>query len=152
MIVYRLTKGNYRNEISGVGAERFGGRWNNKGIRIIYTGESRALCTTEIAVHTPLGNVPENYYLQTIQLPKTEIQKISATDLAENWRNFPHTISTKGIGDEFVKKGKLLVLKVPSAVVQDEFNYLINPAHELFTKVRLIAVETFKFDSRLFIR
>ncbi|MFT6477440.1 MAG: RES domain-containing protein [Spirosomataceae bacterium] len=150
MIVYRLTKGKYKNEISGIGAELYGGRWNNKGTRIIYTGESRALCTTEIAVHTPLGIIPHNYYVQTIKLPVVEILEIEADELTDNWRSFPHNLSTKKTGDEFIKNDKYLLLKVPSAVIQDEYNYLINPFHSEYSKVELIKVEKFQFDKRLF--
>jgi len=150
MIVFRLTKGLYKDELSGKGAEINGGRWNNKGREVIYTAESRALCTTEIAVHTPLGIVPSNYYLQSIKLPKAKIIEITINELEKDWRNFPHEISTKLIGDQFIAKNKYLILKVPSAVVQDEHNYLINPLHQEYAKVKLIKVEKFEFDKRLF--
>ena len=61
MIVYRLCKSIYKKDLSGKGAEIAGGRWNSKGYAILYTSESRSLCTAEIAVHTPLGNVPADY-------------------------------------------------------------------------------------------
>lgn len=150
MIVYRLTKGQYKNEISGIGAELYGGRWNSKGTRMIYTGESRALCTTEIAVHTPLGIVPQDYYLQTIELPTVPILKIDHNSLETNWRDFPHNLSTKSKGDEFIKSGEYLISQVPSAVIQDEYNYLINPFHPDYSKVELVQVEEFRFDKRLF--
>lgn len=150
MIVYRLTKEKYKEELSGKGAEINGGRWNNKGRQVIYTGESRALCTTEIAVHTPLGIVPQDYFLQSIKLPNIKILELSVNELSKNWRNFPHEVSTKVIGDKFIDEEKWLIMKVPSAVIQEEFNYLINPSHKQFKKVQLLKVERFKFDKRLF--
>jgi len=150
MIVYRLTKAKYKNQLSGIGAELNGGRWNNKGIRIIYTSESRALCTSEIAVHTPLGIIPSNYFLQTINIPKCRIIKIEVNQLEKKWNRFPHVKSTKTIGDQFVIRNKFLLLKVPSAVIQDEYNYLINPFHDKFKRVKIEKIEEFKFDSRLF--
>ncbi|MEA3445495.1 MAG: RES family NAD+ phosphorylase, partial [Bacteroidota bacterium] len=63
MIVYSLAKQKYCTDLSGTGAEKAGGRWNNKGIKILYTSDSRALCTAEIAVHTSFSNIPKNYYL-----------------------------------------------------------------------------------------
>lgn len=152
MIVFRLTKGKYKNKISGKGAELNGGRWNNKGTSIIYTGENRALCTTEIAVHVPLGIVPKNYFLQTIKIPSTKISKIEISKLHKNWNQNPPIPDTRNIGDIFVKENKNLVIKVPSAVVQDEYNYLINPDHKDFNKIQLLKVEVFKFDKRLFKR
>jgi len=150
MILYRLTKKPYKNELSGKGAELYGGRWNSKGYKLIYTGESRALCTIEIAVHVPLGITPKNYYLQSIKIPKVKVIEISLDELDENWRNFPHEISTKWIGDRFVDENKFLLLKVPSAVIHDEYNYLINPKHKQFSNVELVKLEEFKFNQRLF--
>jgi len=150
MIVYRLTKGKYKNEISGMGAEINGGRWNYKGRSLVYTSESRALCTTEIAVHIPLGIIPFDYYLQTIEIPNSSITTINLKSLKRNWKNFPHNKSTKIIGDNFIEENKFLTLKTPSAVIQDEYNFLINPNHKNFKKVKLIKSEEFKFDKRLF--
>jgi len=150
MIVFRLTKGKYKNELSGKGAEIHGGRWNNKGRSLIYTGESRALCMTEIAVHTPLGIVPKDYFLQSIKVPNLKMLEITYSALEKNWHNFPHEISTKLLGDKFIQENKYLIMKVPSAVIQDEYNYLINPNHKKYSKVKLVKVEEFKFDKRLF--
>lgn len=153
MIVYRLSKGKYKNDLSGKGAELAGGRWNSKGVPILYTSESRALCTAEIAVHSPLGTIPSNYWIITVEFPDTvEISEIGPTALPQDWDAAPHTNLTQLIGDKFVSEGKNLVLKVPSAVVQGDFNYLINPAHSLFPLVRIVDSEIFEFDKRLFTR
>jgi len=152
MIVYRLTKEKYKDQLSGIGAEKNGGRWNNKGRSIIYTAESRALCTTEIAVHTPLGILPMDYYLQSIEIPDLKMLEVSKSKLDPSWNNFPHEVSTKAVGDQFIEENKFLVIKVPSAVIQDEFNYLINPSHKSFAKVKLTKVERFQFDKRLFLK
>lgn len=152
MIVYRLTKAKYKDQLSGLGAQLYGGRWNSKGISVIYTGESRALCTTEIAVHTPLGIVPKDYFLQSIEIPMCEVLTIEYQQLPEHWNNYPHTMDTKSYGDQFVIENEYLVLKVPSAVIEDEHNYLINPQHSLSAKVKLLDCKAFMFDSRLFIK
>lgn len=150
MIVFRLSKKAYKNKLSGRGAEIHGGRWNNKGTSIIYTSESRALCTTEIAVHVPLGIIPKDYFLQTIKLPKTKILEFKTNGLPSKWNSNPPIPQTKKIGDQFVKDNEFLVLKIPSAVIQDEYNYLINPNHQWFQKIELINIVEFKFDKRLF--
>ena len=153
MIVFRLSKSKFANDLSGKGAEKSGGRWNSKGTALVYTSESRALCTTEIAVHTPLGNLPLDYMLISIEIPdNVHIQEIISLDLPENWKSFPNLHSTQAIGDRFVAEGIFSVLKVPSAVVQDEFNYLINPAHTLSSSIKIKVIEPFNFDERLFIR
>lgn len=151
MIVFRLSKAAYSNDLSGKGAEKYGGRWNSKGVPAIYTCNSRALCVTEIAVHTPLGNTPLNYKIITIEIPEsTKLRELSSKELPVDWNLLPHSHSTQELGDTFLNEGKQLVLKVPSAVVQGEFNYLINPKHKDFRKVKIKSSEAFNFDGRLF--
>lgn len=153
MIVFRLSKSKFASDLSGKGAEKSGGRWNNKGTALVYTSASRALCTTEIAVHTPLGNLPLDYKLISIEIPDAiKIRKIDTLALPANWKSFPHSHSTREIGDKFVSEGIFAVLQVPSVVVQDEFNFLINPAHADFHNIHILAVEPFDFDERLFIK
>lgn len=153
MIVFRLSKSVYANDLSGRGAEIAGGRWNSKGTGMVYTSESRALCTTEIAVHTPLGILPLDYVIIAIEIPKTlTVGEITAKELPEDWKSLPHSHSTQQLGDAFVKAHKYAVLKVPSAVVQGEFNYLLNPLHRDFKKIKVKLIEPFDFDERLFIK
>lgn len=151
MKVFRLSKKKYCNDLSGKGAEKTGGRWNSKGTAILYTCESRALCTAEIAVHIPMGIIPENYYLSIIEIPDSvKITQISIDKLPDDWITFPHSHSTQLIGDKFIEKKNSLILKVPSAVVSGDFNFLINPDHPEFKHVKLISTESFEFDKRLF--
>ena len=151
MKIFRLAKKKYADDLSGIGAELTSGRWNNKGTRIIYTSDSRALCTAEIAVHMPVGLIPKDYYLITLEIPDNiSIKQIDSKLLAKNWMNFPYSNITQDIGKNFISKGDFLIIKVPSAVVQGDYNYLINPNHREFGKVRLICKERFNFDERLF--
>lgn len=151
MIVFRLSKSKFANDLSGKGAEKGGGRWNSKGTALVYTSASRALCTAEIAVHTPLGNLPLDYKLITIEIQDNiQIQELASEDLPADWKSIPHAHGTREIGDKFVSEGISAVLKVPSVVVQDEFNYLINPAHPDSHKITIKAIEPFNFDERLF--
>ena len=152
MKIFRLSKQKYSDDLSGIGAELTGGRWNNKGTRMLYTSDSRALCTAEIAVHVPMGLIPKDYYLITIEVPDTiSLKKIDSKSLPKNWINFPYSSTTQNIGEDFIANGKYLILKVPSAVVQGDFNFLINPSHKEFEKVKVICKEKFNFDERLFV-
>lgn len=151
MIVFRLSKLSYINDLSGYGAEKAGGRWNSKGIPVLYTSASRALAVVEIAVHVPFGIIPTNYYVATIELPDNAgILKINMTDLPTNWNTNPFIKATQKIGDDFIKKNEHLILQVPSATVVGDYNYLVNPRHPDFNKVQLKTKEAFVFDSRLF--
>lgn len=153
MILYRLSREKYTKDLSGKGAEIVGGRWNSKGIAILYTGQNRALCTTELAVHIPFGIVPVDYCMVTIEIPENStIEIVDIDDLPKEWREFPHNQLTKIIGDNFIQRNESIALKVPSAVVQGEYNYLINPRHIDFDKVKIIKIEKFNFDQRLFKR
>lgn len=152
MIVYRLSKSKYSNDLSGRGAEQAGGRWNSKGLPMLYTSASRALCTTEVAVHVPLGVVPLDYVMVEIEIPDKLIQIVDLIFLPNNWKEFPHTEYTKKIGNEFLKNFQNLTLKVPSAVVNGDFNYLINPLHKDFSKLKINKIEPFEFDRRLFVK
>lgn len=151
MIVYRLIKEKYKNDLSGKGAEKAGARWNSKGHPMLYTSESRSLCTAEVAVHTPLGNIPLNYFLIVIEIPESiDLFELKNSDLPKDWKALPHSNSTQLIGDKFLEEEKYLVMKVPSVVVQGDYNYLINPGHILFSKIKIRKSEPFEFDERLF--
>jgi RES domain-containing protein len=153
MIVYRLSKQAYINDLSGYGAEKTGGRWNSKGIPVLYTAASRALAMVEIAVHVPLGIIPVDYYIAVIETPdKASIPRVEVADLPANWNKNPFTKTTQLIGDDFIKSNKHLMVQVPSATVPGDFNYLINPRHPDFKNVRIKSVDTFEFDLRLFKR
>jgi RES domain-containing protein len=151
MIVYRLSAGKFKNDLSGKGAELAGGRWNSKGVAMLYTSSSVALCLCELAVHIPFGIVPKDYHLLTIEFPDNlAVAELKWKDLPKDWRSVPHSQSTQNIGDKFIAEGKGLVLKVPSAIVPADFNFLFNPAHKDFSKVKIRSAELFEFDSRIF--
>lgn len=153
MIVYRLSKSLFSNNLTGKGAEKTGGRWNSKGTALLYTGESRALCTAEAAVHIPLGSIPEDYVMISIEIPDgLPVEEILKENLEMGWNSFPHSHTTQKLGDEFVSRNQALVLKVPSAVVQGDYNYLLNPAHSDFNRVKVVEIVPFSFDQRLFRR
>ena len=153
MIVYRLAKSKYSSDLSGRGAEKTGGRWNSKGLAMLYTSESRALCTAEIAVHIPLGIMPKDFELISVEIPDSiEIFELSVSDLPEDWNSIPHSGKTQELGDKFVRENKHVVMKVPSVVVQGDFNYLINSNHENAKNVKIIKLESFVFDQRMFLR
>src|SRR5665213_2597706 len=104
MIVYRLCKKEYVNDLSGYGAEMNSGRWNGKGTPALYTSGSRALAVLEVAVHVPFGIMPANYYMVTIEAPKgSGIIKIEVADLPVDWNRNPFPRSTQYIGDDFLK-------------------------------------------------
>lgn len=153
MLVFRLSKAKYKDQLSGYGASLHGQRWNSKGTEVIYTAESRALACSEVAVHLPLGILPDDYYMVEIEIPDgLPVEKINEKTLPEGWNALPALPASRNIGDELVSKNKLLALGVPSAVIKGDFNYILNPRHISFNQVRIIDAYPFPFDRRLFIK
>ena len=151
MIVYRIARGKYKEDLSGTGAEIHGGRWNNKGTKLVYTSSSIALAMAEVAVNVPFGILPVGYFLVTIQIPDLKMGEVNAEDLKGiAWNSHPPSYKTQEIGDKFVTSNANLVLKVPSVVAPGDFNFLINPAHKEFSKVKITNSRPFNFDPRLF--
>jgi|SRR5690606_32439670 len=151
MRVFRLSKKKYSKDLSGKGASKSGNRWNSKGTEIIYSAESRALAMAEVAVHLTLATLPSDYVMIEIDIPDdVQIKELELKDLPDNWNNHPPNISTQKIGDEFIASIDVCVLKVPSAVVQGDYNYLINPYHKQFKTIKIFEVKDFPFDKRIF--
>lgn len=151
MRVFRLIRKKYGIELSGKGAALSGNRWNSKGTELIYCADSRALAMAEVAVHLSLSILPKDYVMVEIDIPsEISIATLSKEDLPAHWSSFPHLLDTQQIGDAFVAERKNCVLKVPSAVVPGDFNFLINPYHPDFSAIRIVSQEDFPFDSRLF--
>ena len=94
--------------------------------------------------------IPENYVLVTIEIPDELVKVLEINSLPDPWRNYPHSRLTQEIEDKFLSNNEFLVLKVPSAVVPQESNLLINPNHKDFNRIKLLAVEPYTFDERLF--
>lgn len=150
MIVYRICAQEFSTDLSGLGAMRYGGRWNTKGNPVLYTSSSCALATVEYAVHLRLGNSRDDFRLVSIEIPEGSVfRQINYENLDINWKNFPFHFSTQRIGNDWLKSKESLVLKVPSVIVPREFNCLVNPQHEDFYAVKIVGNEPFVFDKRL---
>lgn len=149
MIVYRISNEPYKSDISGNGAALYGSRWNSAGRRVLYTSEYISLCILESLVHLNLDFIPDNQYLLHISIPELKNEKsIAHNRMKKDWRE--NLEYTRWIGDQFVMAHESLVLKVPSAIVEQEHNFLLNPLHSEFKKVKIINAELLQLDKRLF--
>lgn len=148
MIIYRLAVQQFADDLSGSGAKLMGGRWNVPGLPVLYTTENISLAALEILVNAERQYIPPTYQLLKLLLPDTvEISSISKDKLKKQWKDdFEYT---QWIGSEFLKQNKNLVMKVPSAVVDEEHNFLFNPGHSDFKKLKIVATSHFQFDKRL---
>ncbi|MGL5111021.1 MAG: RES family NAD+ phosphorylase, partial [Flavobacterium sp.] len=136
---------------SGKGAAMCGARWNSKGTEIIYTAQSRALAMAEVAVHLSVATLPSDFVMLTLHIPDTmTISEIKVLDLQSDWNVFPSSFQTAGIGDRFIQQNDFAILKVPSAVVKGDYNFLIHPLHPDFKQIKIIEQVDFPFDKRIF--
>ena len=151
MIVYRLTRAKYKDELSGYGASIDGQRWNSKGTEVVYTAQTRALANSEVAVHIALGILPKDYFMVEIEIPDSiSIDILSESKLPLGWDYLPNLPGSQLIGDMLVNENKFAVIKVPSVVVRGEYNFILNPKHNDFKKIKIINTEPFPFDPRYF--
>jgi RES domain-containing protein len=149
MLVYRIGKTKFANDITGEGARLNGGRWNNKGTACIYTAESRALAVLEYTVNVNVDDIPRALCITTFEIPDTGIYELKDADLPGNWRDMPAPSSTKDLGTNLLNTAATLIIKVPSTVITEEFNYLINPAHMDSKDIKIIDVKDFVYDVRI---
>lgn len=125
-------------------------RWNSKDTKVIYTAESKALGCLENVVHRNSRGLQKNFRQMNIEIPdQIKIDEIKIIDLKIDWKEFMRMSYTQSIGDLWIKESKTSVLKVPSAIVPGDSNFLLNPGHEDFKKIKLLKTLPFQFDSRI---
>jgi RES domain-containing protein len=145
--VWRITKQKHaKSAFTGEGAKLYGGRWNNPGKLVVYTAESRALALAEILVHLESAGVVSKYVVIQVEIDEPYLVHLDLRDLPKNWRAEPAPKRLQTRGDEWLDSGKAAVLRVPSAIVGGEFNYLLNPLHPDFSKLRIHGPERFSID------
>lgn len=127
-------------DLSGEGARRWGGRWNSPGVPMVYLAEHPALAVLEVRVHLdlPPDLLPEDYVLMRVALP----EDFEAATLPDDPR---------GVGDAWARAGRSAVLRVPSVLVPEATNLLLNPAHPRAAEARVESVAAFRFDQRLWL-
>ena len=149
MILYRISRCTYANDLNGTGARLFGGRWNSIGKQATYLASSCSLAMLEVLVHLQPLMIPDDYCLVEVEVSDKHVLTIATDILPDNWTDICPPQILARIGDDFLKKQEYFMLKVPSAIVPAEYNYLLNPLHPDMKKVKIIKKEPFDFDSRL---
>lgn len=149
MIVYRFAHRKFANDLSGTGARLKGGRWNPPGLPVIYTSESISLALLEVLANALTLDQLQMIRLMEIDIPNTiDYQDIKLQSLKKDWyHDFDYT---QWMGQEILKTKKTMSFRCPSAIVQREHNFLINPLHPDFKKTKLVSSADFHFDERLF--
>jgi RES domain-containing protein len=146
MLIYRIVKEEYSKELKASGNAA---RWNKKGTYAIYTAESKSLACLENLVHRSGEGNNALYKVMVIKVPDNlKIESIDPINLKKGWQKIEHYNYCQNIGTTWLLSFKTAVLKVPSAIIKNEFNYMLNPNCNDFKKIKLVGVEDFIFDSR----
>ncbi|MBX3734204.1 MAG: RES family NAD+ phosphorylase [Verrucomicrobiae bacterium] len=148
---FRLTKTKHvSTAFDGEGARLYGGRWNSIGTRMVYVAGSRSLATLEILVHVEdISTIEGQYSIIQVSFANEHVKRIDESDLPDGWSSPEPLAFTQMFGDEWIKKNESVILSVPSAVTNEERNFLINPAHPEFSALSIGTAVPYRFDSRL---
>ena len=147
---WRIVKSSYAAQaFDGEGARVLGGRWNSPGHRVVYTSQSAALATLEILVHLGPSSALASWVLIACRIPEGVVRVAERASLPKHWRRFPAPHELQRIGNEWITSGASAVLEVPSAIIESEHNYLLNPEHKDFRKIEIQKPVPFSFDVRL---
>jgi RES domain-containing protein len=138
-----------RAAFDGEGARLHGGRWNSPGTALVYTAESQALAALELLVHLQSSQLLLSYSAVPASFDAESVEVLDPGRLPRGWRRYPASPALQQLGDRWAAELRSAVLQVPSAVVPDERNFLLNPAHPDFKKIRIGPPAPFEYDARL---
>lgn len=148
VVAWRIVKAKYASSaFDGRGALRDGGRWTSPGFAVVYTAQTISLAALEVLVHVEEEEILAAFRVIECRIPRRLVRTIHA--LPALWRRDPPPAANRLIGDSWAREKESAVLEVPSVVVPSESNYLINPAHRDFKRIRIGKPERFTFDPRL---
>ena len=147
---WRIVKQHYAaTAFDGEGARLFGGRWNSPGVAVVYVASSRSLAALEMAVHVDRSTLLSSFVLIPCEFEERFVTALPLQVLPADWRRDPPSPTLAEIGDAWARTARSAVLEIPSAVIDAEKNYLLNPAHPDFARIRVGGAEKFEFDPRL---
>ena len=147
MEVFRICLTKYSLELAASGRAA---RWNPNDVEMIYSASSRSLACLENVVHRNQMGLNQSFKVMTVQIPDDIcILHIDQKKLPPNWTEFHNIPITQQLGEDWIKESKSAVLKVPSSIINAEYNYLINPMHPDFKVIKLVKSDFFVFDRRI---
>jgi RES domain-containing protein len=148
--LWRVVKSKHAaTAFDGKAAQRFGGRWNSRGHRAVYASGTKSLAVLEVLVHLDVGRPLPRLVAFTFAVDATLIDRLAAAQLPRQWRTSRGLLATQQIGDQWLASGRALALAVPSTIVPEELNYVLNPAHPAFARLRFGPSIPFLLDPRL---
>jgi RES domain-containing protein len=151
IVAWRLVKWQHRRSaFDGEGARLVGGRWNLPGSTVVYASGSLALAALETFVHLGRAATELKFSAIRIEIPEdVSVERITPKDLPARWRSEPPLQETMRMGTKWVQESRSAVLRVPSVIIPQEINLVLNPKHKEFGRLTIAPPESFTFDSRL---
>jgi RES domain-containing protein len=149
MIVYRISSRKYANDLTGEGARLHGGRWNHKLTPCLYAAATRALAILEYSVNVNIDDIPRALSIVSFEIPDDNMLILEQSQLPGDWRQAPAPSSTKDFGTALLKQNQYLAIQIPSVIIPEEYNYLINPLHPEIKNVRIINMKDCAYDVRI---
>ncbi|MES2731492.1 MAG: RES family NAD+ phosphorylase [Bacteroidota bacterium] len=148
MLLYRLGKTEYIKDLQGEGCLYGDGRWHLQGTRVLYTSGSASLAKLEVLANSPV--LPKGRSLMTMSIPDdTPMLWIETDQLPLNWSDYPYNALLPMIAKDWIDKGEYWIMRVPSAQLPIEYNYLLNPLHPDHSKLVIVSIVPHPFDPRL---
>ena len=133
----------------GEGSQLYGGRWNSPGVRVVYVSESQSTAALEVFIHNEPFSPTEKYKAFYLEWPDSLTEILPKEDLPRTWRNTPAPRETRRIGDDWLRERRSVALAVPSVLSPASRNFLLNPEHRDFRRVKIARPVDFDFDPRL---
>jgi RES domain-containing protein len=150
MEIYRITLAKYADSLIASGRAA---RWNSKGRQVIYAAESRSLACLENLVHRSGLALQQDFRTLVISVPDSCVTEVvHLNGLPDDWRSLMDLSPCQRIGDSWLSEQRSLLLRVPSVIIPEEYNYVLNTQHPEFKNVRIERMEPFLFDPRVAVR
>lgn len=153
---YRISKeSDSAKAFSGQGAKDWGGRWNSRGVAVVYTAAHRSLSILEVLVHVKGGagmgrtTISAPFYVYAVAFDESQLEELPISSLPAGWNSEPPTAASQSLGDAWVLATSSAVLSLPSVIVPEERNYILNPNHPRFAEIRIEAPVVCSIDPRL---
>jgi RES domain-containing protein len=153
---YRISKeSDAAKAFSGQSAKDWGGRWNSRGVAVVYSAAHRSLSILEVLVHVQGGAgtgraaISTPFYIYAVSFEAALLEELLISNLPAEWNSEPHTAASQSLGDAWARAAKSVVLAVPSVIVPEERNYVLNPNHPRFAEVQIASPVACPVDPRL---
>jgi len=151
MRVYRICRTEFVDDLTGTGAKLYGGRWNKQGTAVLYTAHARSLAVLELIVNfSSRAALDLDYSFVELDFPGDSVFDLTDKMLPKYWNLSKSAETLHSLTESWIERDEYLAMKVPSAIIKEECNYILNPHHKNFARtVKIVAITELDLDHRL---